>query len=393
MKRKLHDDDGGNEGDEEVEPDEENEEEEDEEDAVRSTSKKRVISEANGDDESDPLEAFMSELDATDNIVPQESVNALPSRDIAPPLVPTTSSNTITLDELMTMTINSHGGEGWESDTRSHVAEDTDDESPDEETLDKDRLEFMQAIRSMHEQPQPIKRGQDAAADVADVDAAQATITTGANGRQDGASAATLRAATEEQAQSSEAAAEGSKAGPQLGRMWASEGDVMEEHEREEQERSALDILQEAIKKKELPQVDHTLVEYMRIRKNLYVVPRAVAHLAKAGNASRLAEARERMGIKVRGKGCPPPVETWEHCGLPDIVLRQLRRVYGDDSAPFVVQKQGLPAIMSGRDVIGIAKTGSGKTLAFLLPMIRHILDQPRLGDGEGPIGLIMVCV
>lgn len=96
------------------------------------------------------------------------------------------------------------------------------------------------------------------------------------------------------------------------------------------------------------------------------------------------------MGIKVRGKGCPPPVETWEHCGLPDIVLMHLRKVYGEESAPFIVQKQALPAIMSGRDVIGIAKTGSGKTLAFLLPMIRHILDQPRLGDGEGPIGLIM---
>jgi ATP-dependent RNA helicase DDX46/PRP5 len=45
---------------------------------------------------------------------------------------------------------------------------------------------------------------------------------------------------------------------------------------------------------------------------------------------------------------------------------------------------------MSGRDVIGIAKTGSGKTLAFLLPMLRHIMDQPELGEGEGPIGLIM---
>jgi len=41
--------------------------------------------------------------------------------------------------------------------------------------------------------------------------------------------------------------------------------------------------------------------------------------------------------------------------------------------------------------VIGIAKTGSGKTLAYLLPMIRHILDQPDLSKGEsGPIGLVL---
>jgi ATP-dependent RNA helicase DDX46/PRP5 len=57
---------------------------------------------------------------------------------------------------------------------------------------------------------------------------------------------------------------------------------------------------------------------------------------------------------------------------------------------PFAIQRQALPAIMSGRDVIGIAKTGSGKTLAFLLPMFRHILHQPPLKENEGPIGLIM---
>lgn len=57
---------------------------------------------------------------------------------------------------------------------------------------------------------------------------------------------------------------------------------------------------------------------------------------------------------------------------------------------PTPIQCQALPAIMSGRDVIGCAKTGSGKTLAFLLPMFRHILDQPRLQEGEGPIALLM---
>jgi ATP-dependent RNA helicase DDX46/PRP5 len=65
-------------------------------------------------------------------------------------------------------------------------------------------------------------------------------------------------------------------------------------------------------------------------------------------------------------------------------------KMLGEESAPFAIQQQAIPAVMSGRDLIGIAKTGSGKTLAFLLPMIRHILDQPLLEEGEGPIGLIM---
>eukprot|EP01105_Mastigella_eilhardi_P008741 TRINITY_DN2104_c0_g1_i1.p1 TRINITY_DN2104_c0_g1~~TRINITY_DN2104_c0_g1_i1.p1 ORF type:complete len:664 (+),score=186.51 TRINITY_DN2104_c0_g1_i1:1377-3368(+) len=45
---------------------------------------------------------------------------------------------------------------------------------------------------------------------------------------------------------------------------------------------------------------------------------------------------------------------------------------------------------MSGRDIIGCAKTGSGKTLAFVLPMLRHVLDQQPLVAGEGPIALLM---
>ena len=58
---------------------------------------------------------------------------------------------------------------------------------------------------------------------------------------------------------------------------------------------------------------------------------------------------------------------------------------------PTPIQAQAVPAIMSGRDLIGIAKTGSGKTLAFLLPMFRHIMDQPDLDEGDGPIGMSFV--
>jgi ATP-dependent RNA helicase DDX46/PRP5 len=46
---------------------------------------------------------------------------------------------------------------------------------------------------------------------------------------------------------------------------------------------------------------------------------------------------------------------------------------------PFPVQCQAIPAIMSGRDCIGIAKTGSGKTLAFVLPMVSLVLKQQKV--------------
>ncbi|KAK8630476.1 hypothetical protein V6N13_079268 [Hibiscus sabdariffa] len=44
---------------------------------------------------------------------------------------------------------------------------------------------------------------------------------------------------------------------------------------------------------------------------------------------------------------------------------------------------QALPIVLSGRDVIGMAKTGSGKTASFVLPMIVHIMDQPELQEEE----------
>jgi ATP-dependent RNA helicase DDX42 len=57
---------------------------------------------------------------------------------------------------------------------------------------------------------------------------------------------------------------------------------------------------------------------------------------------------------------------------------------------PTAIQAQALPAALSGRDVLGIAKTGSGKTAAFVLPMLVHLMDQPELEKGTGPIGVVV---
>ena len=44
-----------------------------------------------------------------------------------------------------------------------------------------------------------------------------------------------------------------------------------------------------------------------------------------------------------------------------------------------------IPALLSGKDLIGAAKTGSGKTLAFLIPVIELLHKsrfQPKNGTG-----------
>lgn len=92
--------------------------------------------------------------------------------------------------------------------------------------------------------------------------------------------------------------------------------------------------------------------------------------------------------VLSQGKNCPKPIKEWYHVGLRDKILAILKKHNYEQPTP--IQCQALPAIMSGRDVIGCAKTGSGKTLAFLLPMFRHVLDQPPLKDTEGPIALLI---
>ena len=125
-------------------------------------------------------------------------------------------------------------------------------------------------------------------------------------------------------------------------------------------------------------------LRYMPFRKKFYIESREIASMSDED----LAALHKELEIKIRGKRCPKPVERWNQVGLSDKFLATLTK-NGFDK-PFAIQRQTIPAIMAGRDVIGVAKTGSGKTLAFLIPMFRHILDQPRLGEGEGPIGLIM---
>ena len=133
----------------------------------------------------------------------------------------------------------------------------------------------------------------------------------------------------------------------------------------------------------------------------------------------------------MRGKNTPKPIRAWTQAGLSGKLLDLLKKSVFE--RPLPIQAQAMPIIMSGRcgarpyqirprtwhphmphfiicntmcpllnspqpfavhplprDCIGIAKTGSGKTLAFVLPMMRHIKDQPPVGPGDGPIGLLM---
>ncbi|KFD58932.1 hypothetical protein M513_00095 [Trichuris suis] len=136
---------------------------------------------------------------------------------------------------------------------------------------------------------------------------------------------------------------------------------------------------------KQLPITDHSKVYYRPFRKDFYV---EVPELKRMSQEEVEAYREQLEGIRVRGKNCPKPIKKWAQCGCSRRLLELLKKYNYEKPTP--IQAQSIPAILCGRDVIGIAKTGSGKTLAFLVPMFRHILDQPPLDEMDGPIAMVM---
>jgi ATP-dependent RNA helicase RhlE len=62
--------------------------------------------------------------------------------------------------------------------------------------------------------------------------------------------------------------------------------------------------------------------------------------------------------------------------GLAEPLLRALEtKGYGD---PTPIQKQAIPALLQGRDLLGIAQTGTGKTAAFSLPSLHRLAIEPK---------------
>src|SRR3954447_17325591 len=66
---------------------------------------------------------------------------------------------------------------------------------------------------------------------------------------------------------------------------------------------------------------------------------------------------------------------TFADLGLSDELLRAVSESGYDTPTP--IQRQAIPSVLMGRDIIGIAQTGTGKTAGFVLPML-DILHQGR---------------
>ncbi|KAM1601548.1 hypothetical protein ACFX13_026344 [Malus domestica] len=132
-----------------------------------------------------------------------------------------------------------------------------------------------------------------------------------------------------------------------------------------------------------IPALDHSSIDYEPFNKDFYEEKESISGMSEED----VFEYKKSLAIRTSGFDVPRPVKTFEDCGFSSQLMAAIKKQ--DYQKPTPIQCAALPIVLSGRDIIGIAKTGSGKTAAFVLPMIVHIMDQPELQKEEGPIGVI----
>jgi ATP-dependent helicase YprA (DUF1998 family) len=103
-----------------------------------------------------------------------------------------------------------------------------------------------------------------------------------------------------------------------------------------------------------------------------------------------VAALKAKFEITLAGRDADTcrPIATFTEANLPDYVMSEINKQ--GFTNPTNIQAVTIPTLLSGRNIVGIAKTGSGKTLAYILPSLIHLKNQPPLKYGDGPIVLVL---
>jgi hypothetical protein len=83
------------------------------------------------------------------------------------------------------------------------------------------------------------------------------------------------------------------------------------------------------------------------------------------------AQIRKKWHIIVEGENAPPPIKKFKDMRFPPSIMTAL--ALKKITKPTPIQIQGIPVVLSGRDMIGIAFTGSG-VCGFALCAASHSL-------------------
>lgn len=73
----------------------------------------------------------------------------------------------------------------------------------------------------------------------------------------------------------------------------------------------------------------------------------------------------DNISVEVTGIDPPKAIATFEEANLLPTFLQNVKRTKYVKPTP--IQRYAIPAILSGRDLMGCAQTGSGKTVCFIV--------------------------
>src|SRR5260370_23243472 len=71
----------------------------------------------------------------------------------------------------------------------------------------------------------------------------------------------------------------------------------------------------------------------------------------------------------------PAPPSNFDSLGLADPLVADVAALGYEEPTP--IQREAIPVLLAGRDVLGQAATGTGKTAAFALPLLQRIAEGP----------------
>jgi len=102
-----------------------------------------------------------------------------------------------------------------------------------------------------------------------------------------------------------------------------------------------------------------------------------VDELFNLGITSGINYSKETsLSVLVSGDNKTSQISTFQEAGLMPLLQENLRR--SGYVIPTPVQKNTIPAIMAGRDIMVCAQTGSGKIGSFMIPIIHKLMSSKR---------------
>ncbi len=80
---------------------------------------------------------------------------------------------------------------------------------------------------------------------------------------------------------------------------------------------------------------------------------------------------------------------SFDSLGLDADILRAVSEKGYNSATP--IQKQAIPVILQGRDLMAGAQTGTGKTAGFTLPLLQRLLDSSKPAKGRRPLRALIL--